>query len=212
MKSSKFYSVVVLAVMLCLVLAYFGNATDKNQATQQLPVPTKPVITATLQAVTDTTAKAAEKRQFELITQKKNQIGYESRRVRSQEHTVNDLYSLQLQTYNTLEQSHELSKKEMLRNDTLMVTVQSLSVQAAQQDRYAKKLIKGIDDMKGQMLTYREFKREIEIVENFMQKAAYIASALTLLMFLARLVMRRWQRDNSHRLPKGAMKSMGQQV
>jgi hypothetical protein len=185
-------AVILFAVVLCFVPPRSGYPEAKYQTPVPAPAQ-KP----------DTAKRAdADAKQFALITQKKNQIGYESKQVRYRAHTVEDIYRLQVQTYNTLEQSHDLTKKEILKNDTLRGQAIILTKYAKEQERYSQKLLKGQNDMRRTLITYGQFKHEIEIVENFLTKSAYLVSILGLLMFAVRVGLREWYKRNRHRAPK----------
>lgn len=99
-------------------------------------------------------------------------------------HTLEDIYSLQVKTVKTLNESHSLSKSLLIKQDS---TVKALN----EQKEYTKEILSSQSDLKSQVLTFEEFKEQIVIFHTWMRNMAFFASIGTLILFLMRVSMKK---------------------
>jgi hypothetical protein len=191
MKIARFF--MVFAGVFALTIA-LTSLPPKGAEAQLFSTKTQLAATVTQQ---DTTKVALA---VQAIGKKKELLKKEI--ARAPLHSMEDVYLLQIKTWQTLEDSHKISVMELQNNDSLRHELKSARIDIEQNKTMAAISLKEQRDMRREILTSREFKIEMDVLEGFLEKSAYFVSILSILFFLCRILMRRWHNNNRHLLPK----------
>ncbi len=139
------------------------------------------------QAAQSDTTKVVPK---EVVLYKK--IEQKSEQIKSQLYTTDDIYALQLKSFNTLSESRGLTRLLIAKNDSLRTNLDEAN-------HNTKFLIGQVHDLKEQVVDSTRITQGMRILDNFMTHSAFIVSILSIALYVCRVAMVEWHNKHTYK-------------